>query len=79
MVKRNTSVSGFIGKAPRIIQTNICQHKSVPLIIGGSSAQSSEFPHQALLGYVEETKISWKCGGSIISSDFILTGTTLVN
>jgi hypothetical protein len=49
------------------------------IFVGGYKALASEFPHQALLGYVEETKIKWRCGGSIISSDFILTGMFVLN
>ncbi|XP_070509425.1 venom protease-like [Chironomus tepperi] len=72
-VQKNTSVSRLIGQAPIILKTNVCQHKTVPLILGGTESQLSEFPHQALLGYPEATMIDWKCGGSIVSSHFILT------
>lgn len=33
-----------------------------------------EFPHIALLGYKSETEfIEWKCVGSLISEEFVLT------
>ncbi|KAF2899312.1 hypothetical protein ILUMI_06862, partial [Ignelater luminosus] len=51
-----------------------CVVEGVPSIIGGVPAQLKEFPHMALLGFEDEDdKISWKCGGSLISDQFILT------
>ncbi|KAF2899313.1 hypothetical protein ILUMI_06863 [Ignelater luminosus] len=48
----------------------------VPKIVGGAPVQLKEFPHMALLGFEDENnKISWKCGGSLISDQFILTAT----
>ncbi|KAL7042170.1 hypothetical protein ACKWTF_001043 [Chironomus riparius] len=79
IVYKNIAISGLPGQMPRFIQTSICQHKLIPLIVGGAAAQSSEFPHQAHLGYVAGTEISWKCGGSIISSDFVLTAAHCIN
>lgn len=51
-----------------------CLFKYVPLIIGGENATAGEFPHMALLGYTTANgKISWECGGSLISEKFVLT------
>lgn len=36
-----------------------------------------EFPHQALLGYDNNNRVEWKCGGSLVSRNFILTGNIL--
>jgi secreted trypsin-like serine protease len=43
------------------------------LIAGGSKAKEYEFPHFALIGFVVNGQLSFKCGGSIISEKFILT------
>ncbi|CAH1398250.1 unnamed protein product [Nezara viridula] len=53
----------------------ICdQVKREPLRIGGDTAKEKEFPHMALIfNYDAELgKISWSCGGSIVSPEFIL-------
>jgi hypothetical protein len=42
--------------------------------LGGREAMSYEFPHQALLGYDNNNNIEWKCGGSLVSRNYILTG-----
>jgi len=34
----------------------------------------NEFPHQALLGYLNGISIEWNCGGSLVSPRFVLTG-----
>jgi secreted trypsin-like serine protease len=44
------------------------------LVVGGVDANPGEFPHMAALGYSESSnKISFKCGGSLISELFVLT------
>ncbi|KAG5675649.1 hypothetical protein PVAND_005536 [Polypedilum vanderplanki] len=51
-------------------------------IIGGEQAEKGEFPHQVVLGYPDEldpNKISYDCGGSLISKNFILTAAHCVN
>ncbi|XP_046409253.1 serine protease snake-like [Ischnura elegans] len=42
-------------------------------IDGGIPALPSEFPHMAAVGYGAKSNIQWKCGGSLISENFILT------
>ncbi|XP_070509162.1 ovochymase-like [Chironomus tepperi] len=42
------------------------------IVGGGDNAIVYEFPHQALLGY-KTTKTEWLCGGSLISSNFVMT------
>jgi hypothetical protein len=44
---------------------------------GGVVAKKYEFPHQALLGYNTSRGPEYFCGGSLISSNFILTGKVL--
>ncbi|KAG5333248.1 SNAK protease, partial [Acromyrmex charruanus] len=48
-----------------------CAVVETPLIIGGIQAKHAEFPHMAVIGYGKD--VSWQCGGSIISENFILT------
>lgn len=43
------------------------------LIIGGVESEPMEFPHMAAIGYGERTRITWACGGSLISEKFVLT------
>jgi len=62
------SLPGF---PKRKIVTDKCQHRSS---MGGTEVTKHEFPHQALLGYDTSEGIEYKCGGSLISSNFILTG-----
>lgn len=52
---------------------DVCLHKSIELIIGGTNATLGEFPHMALLGYTFEKIVHWECGGSLISEKFVLT------
>ncbi|XP_023312565.1 serine protease snake-like [Anoplophora glabripennis] len=42
-------------------------------ISGGISSSESEFPHMALVGYEYKGTITWNCGGSLISENFVLT------
>ncbi|KAE8573468.1 ovochymase-1 [Halyomorpha halys] len=61
------------GQKPKNITTSDCTMET--LIVGGVEAKPKEFPHMALIGY-EETKtrkINWICGGSLISTKFVLT------
>ncbi|XP_022900045.2 venom protease-like [Onthophagus taurus] len=44
-----------------------------PLITGGEDAVPKEFPHMAILGYGNENSTEWKCGGTLISEQFVLT------
>ncbi|XP_051162811.1 serine protease snake-like isoform X2 [Leptopilina boulardi] len=50
-----------------------CGIIETPLIIGGIKAKPQEFPHMAVIGYGKGNEISWQCGGSLISENFILT------
>lgn len=44
-----------------------------PLIYGGKKAISGEFPHMAHIGFKNGDEISFECGGSLISENFVLT------
>ncbi|XP_070494837.1 chymotrypsinogen B-like [Chironomus tepperi] len=50
-------------------------------IIGGESAGVGEFPFQVALGYRNEEKniIEYKCGGSLIADDIVLTAVHCAN
>uniref|UniRef100_A0A1B6L129 Peptidase S1 domain-containing protein n=1 Tax=Graphocephala atropunctata TaxID=36148 RepID=A0A1B6L129_9HEMI len=43
------------------------------LVVGGQNALPREFPHMAQIGYGEESKIGWRCGGSLISRNYVLS------
>ncbi|XP_072395727.1 phenoloxidase-activating factor 1-like [Diabrotica undecimpunctata] len=48
--------------------------KIVTKIFGGTEADLKEFPWMVRLGYINKVKkIEWNCGGSLISSSFVLT------
>lgn len=47
---------------------------NVLAIAGGQAALVSEFPHMAAIGFkMPDESIQWKCGGSLISENFVLT------
>lgn len=49
-------------------------NSSISLIVGGSEAESAEFPHMAAIGWKDQRgAVSFKCGGSLISNKFVLT------
>lgn len=55
------------------IETSECDF-STPLIVGGEEAKYGEFPHMAALGWTESNgRVSWRCGGTIISESFVVT------
>ncbi|XP_070509422.1 venom protease-like [Chironomus tepperi] len=70
---------GLPGQKKRQIVTNRCKHNSISLIVGGEKAKLYEFPHQALLGYETFRGIKYQCGGSLISSNFVLTAAHCIN
>ncbi|CAF4942755.1 unnamed protein product [Pieris macdunnoughi] len=51
-----------------------CDYNKVDLIVGGETTSPGEFPHMAALGWVnQEDGYDFLCGGSLISSRFVLT------
>ncbi|XP_026483173.2 serine protease snake-like [Vanessa tameamea] len=51
-----------------------CNYESVQLIVGGENAIQGEFPHMAAIGWIDiEGNYAFQCGGSLISSRFVLT------
>lgn len=44
------------------------------LIVGGEPAALNEFPHMAAIGWrLPGGKVSWDCGGSLISEKFVIS------
>ncbi|KAL3266956.1 hypothetical protein HHI36_011105 [Cryptolaemus montrouzieri] len=41
--------------------------------VGGKESLAAEFPHMAILGYGTDDDKQWKCGGSLISKQHVLT------
>nr|XP_022913251.1 venom protease-like [Onthophagus taurus] len=72
-----------LAKTPRISEKKCNEYRRlttyyvevVKLIIGGGGvdAEPKEFPHMSLLGYGNNGSIEFKCGGSLISEQFVLT------
>ncbi|KAL4720410.1 hypothetical protein ACJJTC_004092 [Scirpophaga incertulas] len=56
------------------INVSACRPANVPLVVGGRAVTIKEFPHMALLGWSKKGGgYSWKCGGSLVSKNFVLT------
>ncbi|XP_046750075.1 serine protease snake-like [Diprion similis] len=56
------------------VNISVCAIKSQKLIVGGTRAERKEFPHMAAIGYdLENGKVGWFCGGTLISENFVLT------
>ncbi|KAL0809013.1 hypothetical protein ABMA28_012661, partial [Loxostege sticticalis] len=51
-----------------------CDYIGVQLIVGGEKASQGEFPHMAAIGWANfDGGYDFKCGGSLISNNFVLT------
>ncbi|XP_061381816.1 serine protease snake-like isoform X1 [Danaus plexippus] len=76
--KRVYETVGYIALVPdpetMSISAPKCDYNGVELIVGGEDADTGEFPHMAAIGWINlEGSYSFLCGGSLISSKFILT------
>ncbi|KAG8227294.1 hypothetical protein J437_LFUL004843 [Ladona fulva] len=47
--------------------------RSAALMLGKHKAAEGEYPHMAALGYLESSTVVWRCGGTLISHQYILT------
>lgn len=45
----------------------------LPLIVGGKKTTPGDFPHMAAIGWTDFDTVDWKCGGSLISDQYVLT------
>uniref|UniRef100_A0A224XHV2 Putative trypsin-like serine protease n=1 Tax=Panstrongylus lignarius TaxID=156445 RepID=A0A224XHV2_9HEMI len=57
----------------KTVKFDECVRSGEPLVVGGTDAMPKEFPHMAQIGYGESPRISWLCGGSLISERFVLS------
>lgn len=53
---------------PKVLQTN---QTPVEKIVNGQNASPNQFPHQALI-YIDSSRGSSQCGGSVINSLWVL-------
>ncbi|XP_031634257.1 serine protease Hayan-like [Contarinia nasturtii] len=73
--KGNKKIIELLRKAPRLADL-ACRSQgeiATPRIIGGEGTEDGEFPWMAALFYLDGNKLVYRCGGSIISNQFVLT------
>ncbi|XP_054273148.1 venom protease-like [Macrosteles quadrilineatus] len=59
---------------PLIINGTAADTSLLPgLILNGTDAKPTEFPHMALIGFDSFLGVQWRCGGSLISEQFVLS------
>ncbi|CAG4952832.1 unnamed protein product [Parnassius apollo] len=63
--------------SPEPVQINVssCVPSNIPLVVGGKVVSIKEFPHMALIGWLklQSSGYAWRCGGSLVSNQFVLT------
>jgi V8-like Glu-specific endopeptidase len=74
------AVTGVVQAIPLVTNTeaisiNIvkCDYNGVALIVGGKPASAGEFPFMAAIGFYVDNKVEWRCGGTLISEEYVLT------
>lgn len=70
---KSTGILPLVARPNPLRVASFTCSKTVKLIVGGEVAKKNEFPHQALLGWISENQISFGCGGSLISRNYVLT------
>lgn len=50
-----------------------CDSLMLPLIIGGTKVDRTEFPHMVAIGFGQPNDLAYLCGGSLISEKFVMT------
>lgn len=69
-VKKCNEYKRFVEVGSRVTLDSL----NILAIAGGQSTQVSEFPHMAAIGFkMADGSVQWKCGGSLISENFVLT------
>ncbi|XP_018562073.1 uncharacterized protein LOC108904130 [Anoplophora glabripennis] len=58
---------------PQFTKKFVCVIQRFKLDVGNTLVSRAEFPHMALIGYQQNDSVVWKCGGSLISENFVLT------
>lgn len=48
-------------------------------VVGGSTTVQNEFPFMSAIGVKQNNEIEWKCGGSLVSDQHIITAAHCVN
>ncbi|XP_039314132.1 venom protease isoform X2 [Solenopsis invicta] len=67
------AVSGFKQEPMPYLRNSLLAQISRHIVIGGTPAQPTEFPHMAAVGFGDRNNIQWFCGGSLISAKIVLT------
>ena len=62
-----------LGALDDYVNVSTCAIASKKLIVGGVKAAVKEIPHMAAIGYLRDNEVQWKCGGSLISEQYVLT------
>lgn len=55
------------------IRVGKCDRNAQALIVGGQKSELGEFPHMVAVGFKTGRGLSWNCGGSLISENYVLT------
>lgn len=60
---------------PELLSISVgkCDRNAQALIVGGQKSELGEFPHMVALGFKTGRGLSWNCGGSLISENYVLT------
>ncbi|RVE40568.1 hypothetical protein evm_014782 [Chilo suppressalis] len=74
-VKKLEAIPLVPSPEPVRVNVSVCPPTNVPLVVGGKVVTIQEFPHMTLLGWtkLQGGGYSWKCGGSLISDQYVLT------
>ncbi|EFA11559.1 serine protease P44 [Tribolium castaneum] len=74
------AITGVVQAIPLVTNTEVvsysfvkCDYNGVALIVGGKPASAGEFPFMAAIGFYVDNKVEWRCGGTLISEEYVLT------
>lgn len=48
-------------------------------VVGGTTTEKNEFPFMTAIGVKDNNEIEWKCGGSLVSDQHIITAAHCLN